>query len=780
MIGFVAYIAIAILSIAIVRRVFLSISFRASAALVLLPLLFTFRAFVTGGVYAPIDLAYQTEPLVSYLDRFGVRGFHNPTLADTFAQMIPWRSVVREALLSGEWPLINPYMLSGDLLAGSAQPAPYDFLNLAGLIVPFLDSITLTATLAFLWAGIGAFVLTRRFQMGERSALFAAACWMYSSFIVYFIEAPLGHGMLLLPLVCCGAVDVVRTPNVRRVITLAIILTWVIFTGHPEGVLQVILIGCAFGSFELWRERNNRGRALAGAVAAGVLALLCAAIFLLPILEALPQTSEYAHRIRLGTEERRFATWTSSMLKLPINVVPFVYGTPWKELARTRHRFEPGHTAAVGGVFLALAAAGAAFGQRVERRFLLALVIFGVLAGISAPPLIGAFRHIPLLALARNERFIAAAILATVLLAAMAVEKVVAGEARRIGWAVLFTFAAMSLLVLALTPFMRSLGLSDRFLYASSVTLIAPMFLSGTVLLTIRRTNVCLGLLMLCAVVQRVGDVGEMYPTVPKAAAYREPAILRSIAKDELSRFAAEVYALLPNISAHYRLQDVRGFQAMSLLRLEETFPLWSVPQRNGFNRVDSLGSPFLSFLNVRYALHYPERPLPANWRVIGAAGRLDLVENSSVVPRAFIPSSIRANVPYPASIEEMRTTRDFAAISWIEGDDHGLPATEGNGEGTVSIARSGMSAYSLQANLRSDAWIVISQPAWKGWRAFEGGREIPVRIANHAFLALRIPTGQHEIALRFRPRSFVAGAAISFATLVGVLLVGLWTRRSA
>ena len=121
--GFLGYLSMAVVSIVIVRRAFLLITLRASAVLILLPLIFTLRPFITNGVYAPIDLGYQTEPLISYLDSSGVRVFHNSTLSDTYSQMIPWRAVVREAIFAGEWPLINPYMLAGDLLAGSAQPA---------------------------------------------------------------------------------------------------------------------------------------------------------------------------------------------------------------------------------------------------------------------------------------------------------------------------------------------------------------------------------------------------------------------------------------------------------------------------------------------------------------------------------------------------------------------------------------------------------------------------------------------------------------------------------
>ncbi len=766
--GGVSYLWMAVVSIAIVRRVFLPISIRASTALMLLPLLFTFRAFVTGGVLAPIDLAYQTEPLVSYLDQFGIRDFHNPTLSDTYAQMIPWRFVVREAFRSGEWPLINPYMLSGDLLSGSAQPAPYDPLNLAGLVVPFLDSINLTAALAFLWAAIGAFLLARGFAMSEVSALFAAAAWMCSSFIVFFIEAALGHAMLLLPLACCAAIDVVRTPTATRLLALAAVLSWVIFAGHPEGLLQVVVIGSLFGAYELWQRRENRGRAMAAAVVAGLLATGVSAIFLLPVLDALPQTAEYASRIREGSEDLRTVSWNFSMRLLPVNFVPFVYGTPWKEMGDAPPLMTP-HNAAIGGVFLALAISGALFSRRRERFFLIAVALFGLLAGIGFPPLVRAFSHMPLLSLARNERFIAATILALALLLAMVIEEL--GKAC-IGWTILIVTVVVSMGIVALTPLMHGVSLSDPFIRVSSASLVIPMFLAAALLLTLRPAQ-ALPLVSLLALTQRVVDVGSMYPTAPHASFYREPAILRTLSANGLYRFVGESDALLPNIGTHYGIEDVRGFQAMSLARLHETFPIWCIGQRNWFNRVNSLASPFLSFLNVRYALHYPERALPQNWRVIANAGRLNVVENALVLPRAFIPTSVRLDIPYPAVIDEMRRATDFAAASWIE---YGS-GTEQNGSGTISIDRRGRSGYSLRADLLSDAWIVISQPAWKGWRAFENGEEIPVRIANHAFLAVRLARGHHDLELVFRPRSFVIGRAISFVTLIGIGCFFVWRR---
>ncbi|PYQ51365.1 MAG: hypothetical protein DMF59_08090 [Acidobacteria bacterium] len=761
--GFLAYLSMAVVSIVIVRRVFLLISLRASAVLILLPLIFTLRPFITNGVYAPIDLGYQTEPLISYLDSSGVRVFHNSTLSDTYSQMIPWRAVVREAIFAGEWPLINPYMLAGDLLAGSAQPAPYDFINLAGLAVPLIDSINLTAARAFL--------LARRFDLSEISALFAGAAWMTSSFLVFFIEAALGHTMLLLPLVCCAAIDVVRRPSIGRAIVLSIALTWLILAGHPESLTQVVIIGCAFGIYELWRQRENRGRAIVAALAAGITSLLLSAIFLLPVIEALRQTTEFASRRAEGSEDFVTMSWKFSGQKLPVNVIPFVYGLPWKEMGNAPPLITP-HNAVIGGVFLALAVAGVVLTRRRERFFLICVAGIGLLAGIGFPPLVQIFGHLPLLSLARNERFIAATILALVLFVAMGVEI----WHRTIAWTMLATATVISILAICLIPLMRGAALSDHFIHASIASLVIPIFLAGALLLKFRRVEV----LLVLALIQRVADVGGMYPTLPREAFYREPAALKRFVSGDLHRFAAEEYTLLPNIGTHYRLEDVRGSQATSLRRLYETYPLWSTPQRNWFNRVDSLAPPFLSFLNVRYALHNPERTLPPRWRTVGHAGRLAIVENTAALPRAFMPAAVRLNVPYPAVIDEMRSAKDFRAIAWINQRDTPHNGTEANGYGNVLIKRTTLSTYAIHADIASDGWIVISQPAWKGWRAFDSGREIPVRIANHAFLAIHLSRGHHDVDLRFRSHGFIVGRAISLIAWIGVIIAGLWSLRSA
>ena len=86
--------------------------------LLLLPLLFTGRALLTGRVYAPVELAYTTEPLNGYRAEIGAPEPRNRMLSDITFQMIPWRQALRQSIAGGAWPLWNRFEGCGDVLAG--------------------------------------------------------------------------------------------------------------------------------------------------------------------------------------------------------------------------------------------------------------------------------------------------------------------------------------------------------------------------------------------------------------------------------------------------------------------------------------------------------------------------------------------------------------------------------------------------------------------------------------------------------------------------------------
>lgn len=83
-----------------------------------------------------------------------------------------------------------------------------------------------------------------------------------------------------------------------------------------------------------------------------------------------------------------------------------------------------------------------------------------------------------------------------------------------------------------------------------------------------------------------------------------------------------------------------------------------------------------------------------------------------------------------------------------------------------------GRTRYS--ANLTRDGVAVFPGNFARGWRAWVDGRRVEVFEANLFAKGVRVPAGQHEIALRYLPASFLWGAAVSLATVLLLMAGGL------
>src|SRR5690606_34731390 len=73
-----------------------------------------------------------------------------------------------------------------------------------------------------------------------------------------------------------------------------------------------------------------------------------------------------------------------------------------------------------------------------------------------------------------------------------------------------------------------------------------------------------------------------------------------------------------------------------------------------------------------------------------------------------------------------------------------------------------------------NDALAVFSE-IWydKGWKAYVDGRELPIVRANYVLRAVQLPGGNHQVELKFEPRSYHTGETISLIASI-ILLLGL------
>lgn len=670
------FLAVAIAALALWSRFVQRLSRAAAIVLVLLPLLPTGRALLTGKTLAPVDISFMAEPLHSHARDYGVGTPHNIYLSDLHCQIIPWQKAVRYSLANGEWPLWNPFILGGDILAAAAQSAVYDPLQWLSLLLPLPDAFSFQVAMTFFLASFFTFAFARSLGLGEIASFAAASGYMLCGMLGFFAGWPLGRAWAYLPLVLFA---------VRRPVLLAIAFVLVIVSGHPESVLHVVFVGALWGIF----SRPDL-RTIARAIAAGVIALALTAVYLLPFFEAVPQTLE--HHIR-----RELYAKTSYD----------VITKPEARLERIKRTFLVGHrgedplSARVGPIVLVLAIAGAAVRfRRRETWFFAALTVLGSCATFGAWPVAHALHALPLFDIAINERLAFAAAFAMSILAAFMVDVI-----------------------------------------AEWRTSIATILLAVLLL-------------------QRTYEDGREYPALPREAFFPRIPLIARIPRD--ARMTAAGFAFTANNPTMYGLEDVRGYQAMTNRRLFETYPLWSAYQRAWFNRVDDLTSPFLSFLNVRYAIGSGDAPV--GWRVLAEDRGSRLFENTRELPRAFVPRRIRYERDGATIVEAMKSAHDFGETAWIEAPEY-EPHEIVNGGGHVTLSRSGL-AYELMASMERAGWVVVSATAWKGWRAYIDGRRVATHFANHAFLGVYVPEGTHRVELRYLPDGFTRGRAISLATI--------------
>jgi hypothetical protein len=275
----------------------------------------------------------------------------------------------------------------------------------------------------------------------------------------------------------------------------------------------------------------------------------------------------------------------------------------------------------------------------------------------------------------------------------------------------------------------------------------------------------------------RCSDLPRLYPEFDANLFYPPiPELTRLPRTSEPYRVVGLRLTLPANQGAMYELEDPRGYTSMTNSRYLHLYPLWCVPQPVWFNRVDDPNRPFLSFLNVRYAIGGPADAAPAGWREFARGPDCSVFENPRALPRAFAPGRIRFHRPPDDPLPEMLSAADFGSLAWV--DDATLAGDEiENGHARVSTRRAGTDLL-LDVDAEAPAWIVVSQTFWRGWKAEIDGNRAPLRHANLAFLGLRVPAGRHRVVLRYRPASVGLGFLAFGVTVLAI--AGARSRRPA
>jgi Bacterial membrane protein YfhO len=708
---------------------------------------------------------------------------------------------VRSALREGRLPVWTPWISTGRPLLAAQQSAPLFPLTWIGVVFPYWESLAWIAVLKLTLAALGTFLLARTLGLGRGPALIAGIAFGFGTYLVDWLQHPHANAYVILPWLFLLAERLCRTGAVRDGAALGGALGVAYLGGQPESSLLVSLATAGWFTYRLSAARPPRreaARRVTLAAGAAVLGCALAAIMILPLIEALRESSETS---RAGPP-------------LPVRVAASVF---FPEFWGRPDRVEvPGpvnfteRTLYLGVLPTLLAGVGlVARRPRGPQLFFAGLAVVAVAVALDTGPLVDVAADLPLLDRINLSRSLVLASFAVAMLAAFGFERLLTGNAaERRRMLVAAGVAALLPVVVAFganPSWLSDLGDGFRRLLGRDTPITADVVALASVLRWLILAIASLALVAALAAWRRrrVALVGGACALVAVDLLVMgwgyNPAITTEQAEPPTPR-AAEVMrgltaggarvvgidALEPNTASRWGLADARGHEQPAV---ERTTGLWYALGGGASASTEAVDPQnprtpqLLDVFGVRAVLLDPSAlrgselvgvpPLRDDPIAFAGPGGV-VVENPSALPPAFVTYRWRSSSGLSESllltaVRSSRQARDEPVIETSDPSPAGPPpaATPAH-----VVSRSDTSV-TVEVRARARGQLVLLDAFYPGWRAEVDGRSTPIRPANGAFRAVAVGPGRHKVHFSYRPASVIAGGVISLVAL-GVLVVCL------
>ncbi len=718
-------------------------------------------------------------------------GLHSFVHRDYGVLGYPFVHYFHESFWRGELPLWNPYSSCGaPFLAQWGTMTLYPG-SLFYVLLPLPWSLGVFCLLHLALGGAGMFALARRWVGGDFAPGVAGMTYVFCGTTFSCLMWP-NYTVALgwMPWVVLLAERGWREGG-RWLVGAALAGAMQLLSGVPEIVLLTWLLLAALLAAELIGRREGRVRLAWRFGVVGLLVAGLAAAQLLPFFELL----EHSQR------DRNFASskWPMPLWGLANLIVPLFHcqETAQGPYVQTGQHFFSSYYP--GAAVLVLAACAVAWVRQRRVWVLAGVVVFSLLMAWGENgflyPLVK--RSIPLLGVARYPiKFVLLAAFALPLLAAFAVRELsrADGEQTR-RRKFLIILGAMTVVGMGGLVWMawshplqwsqwsaeeNALFAQTEWRFVGRNALGRAAFLAGTlaVVLAVARAQALRsrfllgGVAAMLVLADVLTHVPAQNPTVP-ADAFAQ-GLLQAREKMELPRLGEGRVLISPGAEQRL-LRDARPEMMADFLG--KRLGLWSnlnlledVPKVNGsstlqvreqmqvqsliYGETNRFESGLLEMLGVRC---FSPMENPTRW--IAFSNACPLVSAGQAPVFAGAEETLRALAGPGFNPREQ---------VFLRPDDAARVSVTNQSSATVSAAR--WTAHSIEAEVEAAApsLVVICQSHYPGWHAEVGGRPVPLLRANHAFQAIEVPAGRHQVRVAYSDRQFITGAWISMATLAG------------
>jgi len=726
-----------------------------------LALMFTARGVFTPDMPVPLDEVVRGYP---YRGLVGEVRSKNSLTNDTVKQILPWMHVVREQFSQGRAPLWNPYHFCGYPLLGNGQSAPFSPLFLATLFVPLPKQLVAMAGLKLFIALLFGYLLIRRETNSDGAALFGSAVFAFAVFNNCFLYYPMTAVTLLLPAAAYAVLACATGPTRAPFVLLILVVAALLAGGHPESVVHVAMAVAALLIVEWfaphWAPSRFSVRDLGRAVAAAVFGALISAPAWVPVVE---QALVSLRVLSLRTVEAS-PHFPATALWAMAN--PDGFGNPahgnWSWI------FNYTHVASLYlGLIVTALVPAALLSPRASRRdrllFMVTLLFF--LASMDWLPGRALDAVPPLSWVAHDRLRFVICFFAGLIVARTAIRL----SSFDLFWTML---AAIVVSVLATYVFVKLLGKT-----LTPISSVGIVCLVVFCVIALWRRDWAPGAAFVLTTIElfiftldynAITDHRYYAPRLPIIDALKRAA---SVAPPEPYRILGLDWVLLPNASAQYGLDDIRGSDPMEWADYVRFFRVAEVRDESiDVKRIVDPYHPAIDFLNVRYLLTEPGANLGGKWGLLYSGTDGELYENREFKGRFFVPPILR-RVSSQDWERELASSTDFHQTPLVSGRD--LPPVIVNPTEAIITTRAvGPDQLRLNVATTAPAVVASSHPFQWGWRVRVNGAKTKVMRVNGAFLGFQVPAGSSDVLIRYIPLSYWVPVGLSTVALLALVAI--------
>ncbi len=706
----------------------------------------------------------------------------NPYMQDSIIQMYPWKIAALRQIFQHTLPLWNPYQFTGLPFAASLKPMIWYPLNICFLLGEKVGWNIFLASQIYL-SLLFTYMLCRSLHLSRTISVFVSISFSFSSLMIGVLQfGSEGHVLLWAPLLLMCIHKYIQKQKNFYLLLLSLATSCVIFAGQFQyaGYIAIILI-----SFLIYQAFSNRKPFILylNITLAGAMGILLSSIQSIPTLEM--------YQLSARNLLSNYDVFGNDMLS-PIHwmrlLSPDYFGNP------TRGPLTLGYIESSGyfGIIPFFLALYAVFTLRHHKlvQFCTTIAIITFIVSLRSMSHILFWLKIPLITNGSGSRLFYFILFVGPILAGFGLKQYInqIHERKTVQKLVLFIILlfisyCMSLLDhinVHAQEFLRN-NLFQIFIFGSFTVLSILTHIlvqkNSKIRYIFTVTIICLTLFDAYRLSYRFLTFSNskfLYPITETVKYIKQNSTngYRSIGLTE------------PDIDTYFQTQTLGVYNPLYPLQTARQLKAFqdstdSKPQQNKFLITNSIHNKKLfDTTGVKYVIvpkdenpskyWYFSNQHEASFTKVHADEKLDIYENNSVSPRwkLYYDQKIIPN-PDDALTAIANNMIDLNAKIILPIDLH----IDEAGNGTILLTKYKDNVLTFKIQTDQPAIFQVTDAYFPGWYAYVNDTPTNIYISNGGFRAIKVPKGESNITIIYKPFSFVLGMTLS---MLGILAIAI------